>query len=246
MFHSDIEIKEGAFVITDAHYSHLRPHLFDFLNDIYLKNLNPTQLIFLGDIFDALFGGVKKSITNNEEIIILLNKISTTIELIYLEGNHDFNLSLIFPNARVFSMANQPLYCKYKEKRVILAHGDFHNGFWYKVYSKIVRNKIVLYMLDFLNRILDNTIFDILDSHLNKKDDCKDFIGFEGFIKDSFNDKFSCDYFIEGHYHQNKTIELKNFIYMNLGAFACNQRYFIVKSLEDKKFLEENIYSKRI
>jgi UDP-2,3-diacylglucosamine hydrolase len=31
-----------------------------------------------------------------------------------------------------------------------------------------------------------------------------------------------------------------------LGAFACNQRYFIVKSTQDIEFLEENIFSKGI
>ena len=58
--------------------------------------------------------------------------------------------------------------------------------------------------------------------------------------------RVTCDYFIEGHYHQNKSIKFENFRYINLGAFACNQRYFIVESLEDKELLEEKIFSRGI
>jgi len=56
MSHSTL--KEGAFIVSDAHYSHLRPELLPFLQDIQNKILKPTQLILMGDIFDALFGGV--------------------------------------------------------------------------------------------------------------------------------------------------------------------------------------------
>jgi UDP-2,3-diacylglucosamine hydrolase len=68
MFHSDIEIKEGAFVVSDAHYSHKRLELLEFFKDINSKKLQPTQLILMGDIFDALFGSITKTYQNNQEL----------------------------------------------------------------------------------------------------------------------------------------------------------------------------------
>jgi len=246
MFHSNIDIKEGAFIVSDAHYSSSRPQLLEFIKDINSKKLQPTQLIFLGDIFDALFGGVVNTIKKNQEMIVLLNNISQDIELIYIEGNHDYNLKNIFPYAKIFPITKQPLLCKYKNKKVILAHGDFGNDIGYKLYTSIIRNKIVLFTLNIINNLFNNLILKKLDFYLNQKDDCNEFTNFDRYISKRIESKFECDYFIEGHYHQNKMIKFNDYIYINLGVFACNQRFFIVKSVEDKELLEENIYSKEI
>ena len=85
----NLKIKEGAFVIADAHYSHLRPKLLFLIKDIHSKKLEATQLILMGDIFDALFGDVEYTLNVNAQMIKLINEISEFIEVIYLEGNHD-------------------------------------------------------------------------------------------------------------------------------------------------------------
>jgi len=240
MYHSNIELKEGAFIVSDAHYSYKRPQLLEFLKDIKSKKLLPSQLILMGDIFDALFGGIKKTLDENQESVSIINDISTDIEVIYLEGNHDFNLKKIFPDVKVFSISEQPFSCTYNRKKVILAHGDYDGAFFYKLYTALIRNRFIL---KFLN-IFDEYILNKLDGYLGKKDDCKELDWFDGFIKRRLSDRYDCDYFIEGHFHQNKVIKLGSMNYINLGAFACNQRYYIVKSLQDKELLEENIFSK--
>ncbi|MDO8455021.1 MAG: metallophosphoesterase [Sulfurimonas sp.] len=240
----NIEIKEGAFVVADAHYSHLRPHLLSFLKEIHSKKLQPTQLLFLGDIFDTLFGAIPYTQKINEEAIKLLNEISQEIELIYLEGNHDFNLKNIFPHAKVFSIKQQPLVCKYNDKVVMLAHGDFGEDVGYKIYTFIIRNPLVLLLLRAVNFISSNLILKKLDSYLSKKNDCREFVGFDTFIVKRLSNKYKCNYFVEGHFHQNRSIKFDNFRYTNLGAFACNQRYFIVKSSKEVELLEENIFFK--
>ena len=240
MYHSDIEIKQGAFVISDAHYSHKRPQFLQFLQDIKSKKLQTTQLIFMGDIFDALFGGVLKTQERNKEAISIINELSQIIEIIYLEGNHDFNLKEIFPHAKVFPISKQPLACGFDGKKIILAHGDFDGGFFYRLYTAFARNSLVI---KFLN-IFDEYILKKLDDYLEKKNDCKELEWFSHFIKKRINNTYECDYFIEGHFHQNKFIKLEKINYINLGAFACNQRYFIVKSVKDKELLKENIFSK--
>lgn len=239
MFHSDIELKEGAFFVSDVHYSSFRPEFLSFLQAIRNKQILPTQLILMGDIFDALFGGIEKSIETNKEAISIINKLSQEMEIIYLEGNHDFNLKNIFPNVKVFSITQQPVVCKYENKKILLAHGDFDSPFGYQVYTSIIRNRMVL---KFLN-LFDNYILSKLDNYLQKKDDCKELDWFEGFIQKRITNNYDCDYFIEGHFHQNKSFNLNKIKYINLGAFACNQRYFVVKSSKDSELIEENIFS---
>jgi len=239
MSHKPVEILEGAFVISDAHYSHLRPELLTLIKNIHFKKLLPTQLIFMGDIFDALFGEVPYTHKINEEMISLINEINRDIEVIYLEGNHDFNLSSVFKNAKVIPLCEQPLMCTYQDKKICLAHGDFDVSFSYSLYSKIIRNSIVLYSLKLIDILTKHSILKRLDVFLSKKDDCKEFLGFEDFILERHLQKYKCDYFIEGHFHQNRSFNFINFNYTNLAAFACNQRYFIVKSVNDKELLYE-------
>jgi len=238
-----LRLKEGAFLLGDAHYSNLRPQLEDFLQDIKSKRLKPTQLILCGDIFDALFGGIPITKEVNQVVIDLINRISYEIEIIYLEGNHDFNLKAIFPNVKIFSISKQPVECEYNNKKILLAHGDKKTSFLYNLYTILVRNKFILFLLNILNNLTNNKIMQELNNYLAKKEDCNDFSGFNKFIKSRLKGIYKCDYFIEGHFHQNKSVKFDDFIYINLASFACNQRYFTVKSSEDLELMEE-IYLK--
>lgn len=239
----NIELKEGALIISDAHYSSSRPELLALIKDIHSKKILISQLILMGDIFDALFKQVPKTQDNNKEVIKLLNEISEETELIYLEGNHDFNLQGIFLNAKIIGLNEQPIICSFKDKRVALAHGDFDIGIAYKIYTSFIRNSLMLFLLNFINTLTNNYILNKLDTYLDKKDDCKEFIGFETYIKNRQLDVFKCEYFIEGHYHQNMSFSYPKFNYINLAAFACNQRYFTVKLIKDNELkIDENKY----
>lgn len=238
-----IELKEGAFILGDAHYSHNRPELLEFIRSIHSKKLKPTQIIFMGDIFDALFGSISKTLKKNKEIINLLEDISLEIEIIYLEGNHDFNLKKVFTNMKIFTIYNQPVECSYNDKKIYLAHGDFQSNFGYRAYTWFIRNPFILPILNLLNNTFNNLVLKNLDKYLGVKDDCKEFEGFKEFISTRLENKFDCDYIIEGHFHQNKTLNYAKFIYINLAAFACNQSYFVVNSSNNKELLKEKNFS---
>jgi len=246
MSHNAIKIQEGAFVIADAHYSHLRSELLEFIKEIHSKKLKPTQLIFMGDIFDALFGGIKYTEEENRELIDLIEDIAGFIEVIYFEGNHDFNLQAVFDKVKIFTISQQPVLCSYDDKKVYLAHGDFDGGFGYLVYTSLIRNRVLLFILRIIDNLTNNAILKFVDKHLSKKNDCNEFTGFESFVENRIANKYECAYFIEGHYHQNRSFKVNDLTYINLAAFACNQRYFIVKSFKDKELLEENTFSKGI
>lgn len=239
MCHNNIEIREGAFIVADAHYSHLRPLFLDFIKEIYLKRLKPTQIVFMGDIFDILFYQIPYSQKINQEVIKLINEISKETEIIYLEGNHDFNLTKIFPKIKVFGLSQQPLACRFGSKKLLLAHGDFGSVLKYRIYTAVIRNPFTLYFLRFLDLLSNHMIIKKLDKYLSKKEDCKDFIGFREFVSKRIASVYECDYFIEGHFHQNKTFLFEKFTYINLGAFACKQRYFVLNSSDNKKILRE-------
>ncbi len=242
----NIEIKEGAFIISDAHYSSNRPELLSFIEAIQEKQLQPTQLLLMGDIFDALFGSIEHTYIENQKIIELLEKIAQEIEVIYFEGNHDFNLKAVFQNIKIYPIGEQPVAAIYQDKKLYLAHGDFDGKLGYKIYTSFIRNPIILKILKPIDNLFNHFILRFVDQHLMKKDDCKELAWFDSFIQNRFNNRFDCDYFIEGHFHQNKTIKIENMHYINLAAFACNQRYFIVKSLQDNIILEEKQFSKGI
>jgi len=240
----NLELQEGAFILGDAHYSHKRPELLEFIRAIHSKKLQTKQIIFMGDIFDALFGSISNTVKENEELIKLIEEISQEIEIIYLEGNHDFNLKKVFKNIKSFTIYQQPVECSFDDKKIYLAHGDFKSNFGYRAYTWFIRNPLILAILNVLNNTFNNFVLKKLDKYLDVKDDCKEFTGFRGYIAKRLDAKYNCDYFIEGHFHQNKTISYNDFIYINLSAFACNQSYFVVNSLNDVELLTEKFFSK--
>ena len=234
----NIEIQEGAILLGDAHYSLARPELLDFIRAIEKKEIQTPQLILMGDLFDALFGCIDYTYKENQELIELLNQLSFKIEIIYLEGNHDFNLHCVFSNIKIFSIQNQPVLSHYKDQKVCLAHGDFDGKLGYKIYTAIIRKNIVLHLLRHLDSVFNHFILKFVYKHLSKKEDCKELSWFEGFIQKRFGSAcFECEVFIEGHFHQNKVYKLQQLRYINLAAFACNQRYFRVKSSKDNTLL---------
>jgi len=242
MSHS-FEIKEGAFVISDAHYSSYRPELKSLFEEIDSGVLKPSQLILMGDIFDTLFGPITYTLHVNQLMIDLVNSIAQKIEVIYLEGNHDFCLDNVFLNVKIYPLASQPLSCQYNDKKILLAHGDFSEDLGYKIYTSLIRNRFILTCLKYIDLLGNHIILRKLDTYLQKKEDCNYFEGFKKYITTRLAKRFSnsCDYFIEGHFHQNRSFKVGNFTYINLAAFACNQRYFIVQSSQEELVLEAKI-----
>jgi UDP-2,3-diacylglucosamine hydrolase len=143
----------------------------------------------------------------------------------------------------VVPLQKQPIACSYATKKILLAHGDFASGMGYKIYTTFIRNTFVLGVLNLINSLGNNFILKKLDEYLSKKDDCKEIENFEQIVVKRLDKTMACDYFIEGHFHQNRHFLFKDYAYVNLGAFACNQRYFVVKSSQEVELLEEKLFS---
>ncbi|MGB5965101.1 MAG: metallophosphoesterase [Sulfurimonadaceae bacterium] len=227
MSHKPLKLLEGAIMLSDAHYSFKHRDLLDFLKAIRSQEIQTPQLILMGDIFDLLFGGISQTVERNQEAVDLINTLSDNIEILYLEGNHDFNLTSIFPGVQLFSIKQQPVSCTYKEQSVALAHGDFGGPFGYRLYTAIIRNPFVLRFLSFLNSIGKQFILNGLDTKLARKDDCQKMHTFERYIRNHLAnyDLSQHTLFIEGHHHQDLSFEIEGCTYVNLPAFACGLGY---------------------
>jgi UDP-2,3-diacylglucosamine hydrolase len=215
------DIKEGAIFIADAHYPHYGDRFLDILKSLESKKLQTPQLFLMGDIFNLLFGYSRYIKKFSNQAITLLQKLSITIDIYYIEGNHDFCLKEIFPNIEVYSREIQPIKFRLKNQDVYLSHGDLYDtGILYNIYTKLLRNRFTLTMLLPLEKI----IIDYRIKKLKTKDICNNFKSFNKKVE-AIREKYPKDaLIIEAHFHQAKI--LKN--YISLPSLACQNRIAIV------------------
>ncbi|CAA6822094.1 MAG: FIG022708: hypothetical protein [uncultured Sulfurovum sp.] len=217
------QIKENALFIADAHYPHHGEEFLVLLQKIQNQTLKTSQLFLMGDIFDLLFGYNNYIQTFSKDAIILLQELSRTLEIIYLEGNHDFCLKEIFPHIKVYTRETQPLHYQLGQKNIYLSHGDkYATNFGYDFYSKILRNKITLNLLKpFEKQIINHRM-----KKLKTKKICGDFKGYAKRF-DAIRNHYPQDsLIIEGHFHQG--LIHKN--YVSLPSLACHKKVGIVEN----------------
>ena len=219
------QIKEHSLFIADAHYPHHGDAFLTLLKKIESKELNPPQLFLMGDIFDLLFGYNDYIQTFSKPAIELLQKLSTTLEIIYLEGNHDFCLKELFPNISVYSRKEQPVHYKLDEKDIYLAHGDKYTaGATFNLYSTLLRTKSTLTLL----RPFEKNIIDHRMNRLKVKNICGDFKGYKKRF-DAIRSHYPKDALIvEGHFHQ----ALQHENYISLPSLACQGEVGVVRDGE--------------
>jgi UDP-2,3-diacylglucosamine hydrolase len=208
------EIKENALFIADAHYPHHGDAFLKILKKLDQQEIETTQLFLMGDIFDLLFGYSPYIKSFSQEAITLLQKLSKTLEINYLEGNHDFCLKTIFPHIHLYSREKQPLHCRLNHQSVYLSHGDLYQTGWsYNLYSKLLRNRITLTLL----RPFEEQIIDHRMNRLKAKRICGNFIGYQERF-DAIRREYPPNaLIIEGHFHQS----LIHQNYISLPSLAC-------------------------
>jgi len=212
-------LKEGAVFIADSHYSKQNQDLKKLLLKIKNEEIKTTQIFLVGDIFHLLLP-FRFLIEYNKEIIDLINDLAKTKEIYYFEGNHDFCLDSVFDK-------NVNVLKELKKDGICINHGDIYiKDKFYKFYTKIIRNKIVM---DFFNIVSLNFINSwVFKKILNKKVKCDFMKDFEKLAREKISLYPKCILIIEGHYHQNKTY--KN--YINLPSLYCKKSFFQLKNRE--------------
>jgi UDP-2,3-diacylglucosamine hydrolase len=238
----------GAVLVADAHCAPWRTAFLDFLHALERDEILTPQLILMGDIFDLLFGPIEATHLLNAEGIALLNRLSYKIEIVYLEGNHDFLLSALFPRIRVIPRSQQPWMTVFEGKTVALSHGDSGMGWGYGLYTFLIRSRGILGTLRALDRVGGGFIVRELEKAMKRKIHCKTIEKFELLVSERLKKQnlSGIDILIEGHFHQNKSADLAGVHYTNLAAFACNERYFTVQSCQNQPLLHEAVFCKEL
>jgi len=239
--HSTITLKEGAWLIADAHYAHYQRTFYSFLSSFTPSEL-PPQIILMGDIFDLLFGHAPNSIAPNMEMVQLLQTISQTCEVIYLEGNHDFGLDSIFGESiRVIKRADQPLMATLGNQTIALHHGDILQGIGYEIYTALIRHPWIDRLLNRIDTLKQGAIIQWLENYNRQKDPCYRIEAFESRIckrLDQLMERFNFDIWVEGHQHQDRSLEYRGRYYRNIPAFICGN-YWVVVTYDGKRIAFE-------
>jgi len=220
-------IQNNAIFIADAHYNEKRTDLFTLLSLIKNGEIKTSQLFLMGDIFDFLSGEIEYFKYINYKIITLINDLSISHELIYLEGNHDFHLHKIFPNINVISREDQPLYVENHKKDIALSHGDIFTPKSYEIFTAIIRNHKFLKFINSMD--FGNTLSKFVEKKLMKKKICHKMNNFLNFVHQRIEkyDTFSkTNLIIEGHYHQGYISDR----YINIPSLACDNRYMVYQN----------------
>lgn len=215
-----IRLKDSSIFIADSHYNNNRIILHTVLNMIEKKEIKTTQLFLMGDMFDFLSDEIEYFKNINSNIIKLINKLSSNIEIIYLEGNHDFNLSDIFPNLQIISRDIQPITIIENEKKISIAHGDIFTPLGYDIYTKIIRNHYVLKLLNFID--INNWLSKKVEKNLKNKNICHKQKNFKSFVQTRIKN-YNADLIIEGHFHQGYISDK----YINIPSLCCDKRYMV-------------------
>ena len=229
-----LKIQKKAIFVADSHYNEKNPEFLIFLKSLLNKEINTTQLFLMGDMFDFISGESHYFINKNRELIDIVNLLSKNMEVIYLEGNHDYNIQNLFPLVKVYKRENQPIKASFENKTVNLAHGDIFTPWHYNLFCKIIRNH---FLLKFLNSIdFKNFISKKIYYGLQSKSICSKMKNFDSFAKKRL-DNYKSEIVIEGHFHQGKSFEYKNQVYINIPSLCCNKKYTIL----DDDFIQISI-----
>ncbi|EAH7586065.1 UDP-2,3-diacylglucosamine diphosphatase [Campylobacter lari] len=231
-----IIIKENAIFIADAHENENRHGFWDFLQALKNKKLQTPQLFLMGDIFDLLIYEVKATHDFAKAYIDLLEELAGEIEIIYLEGNHDFNLAKFFKKVKVVNIKQQPLLCEFQDKTLVkLAHGDIFLKPFLQFFLKSLRSYYLLIFLNFLNVISKEKITRKILKNQHKKQLIRKIPHFSSMVKERLK-HYDVKFIIEGHYHQDVFLEFESIKYLNLPTFAYKESFFIVKYEPEIRF----------
>lgn len=226
-----LSIKQGAIFVADSHFNGKNREFLTLLEKIEKNEIETSQIFLMGDMIDFISGESRYFVKQNIEVIELLNKLSTSIEIIYLEGNHDYNLKSLFPNINVIKRENQPLLAKLGEKTVSLSHGDNFVNWKYDLYCNFIRNTIFLRVMNFID--INFFISKKIEEALVKKSICHKMRNFEEIVSKRLKN-YDTDLVIEGHYHQGDSYTFDNKLYINIPSLCCQKQYIKIDNLEFK------------
>jgi len=133
--------------IADAHLKGTddpaQTSLVEFLETL-TGDSRPDMLVFLGDIFD-FWAGFNPIIYNRHlPLLDALETLSTSgVDIIYLEGNHDFNMGTFFTSTLGAEVHADNCRLSIDGKEFFIAHGDaVAMSFGYATWRAFLRSRL--------------------------------------------------------------------------------------------------------
>lgn len=211
----------------------------------------------MGDIFDLLVGEISVTHEFAKPYIDLLEELALKMEIIYIEGNHDFNLSRFFQRVKIFKLQEQPIKLNLHTSKannltqakffIKLAHGDIFLTPFLQFILKSLRNHYLLVFLNFLNRLSCHFISNQILKKQNKKNLFYKIKNFENLAKKRYEKYENLGFWVcEGHYHQNFILNEEGIKYFNLASFAYERSFFIVEYEQEIKFREQKLRGQNV
>lgn len=250
-----LEISNDAIFIADSHTQHGRDSLILSLEKL-LKS-PPSQIFLMGDISNILVGNLKSSLKSNEKLLNAIDSLSKKAQIIYFEGNHDFNLERILPNIIKIPRKNQPQLAHFGNQTALIAHGDIFLDKKYEIYIKILSAKITAKILNALDLATFGRLYVLIEKKVQSKK--IRLLSDEGAIHTLIKKRIQSyqnyilrhnlrvDFVIEGHFHLGKIIladslpqdlrdsHSNNFSYIALPSFFDEGKVFSISECEFKR-----------
>ena len=141
--------------VGDAHFAfgdgERRKHFFNFIQ----KNRSTLNtLVLMGDFFDFWFGFHDPSPLKREyaDILTLLKRLkSDGVEIIYLEGNHEFRMKPYVQEKLGIDVYDNGAEIDLDNKRVYLAHGDrSYPTVSHRMLTWLLRNRVTYFLFSLL------------------------------------------------------------------------------------------------
>lgn len=237
-----LEISNDAIFIADSHTQNGRDSLILGLEK--LLHSPPSQIFLMGDISNILVGNLKSSIKSNQRLISTIDSLTPKAQIIYFEGNHDFNLERIMPSVIKIPRKSQPQLATFGDKTALIAHGDIFLDKKYEIYIKILSAKVSEKILNALDLATFGRLYGFIEKKVQNKrirllhDESaiqtliqRRIQSYENYI---LHKNLRVDLVIEGHFHLGKIVAKdsrestfkSNFSYVALPSFFDEGKVF--------------------
>jgi len=139
-------------VISDLHIeSNTSPIYRDLLDFLSQDFVSETTIVFLGDIFDVFVGSKNIYITEFQEFFDALKRLDkSNLQIIYIEGNHDFQMEKVFSEIPSIKYLTSDYQLTLAGKQFYFSHGDLANplDYSYRVLRWILRTKTLRFLIE--------------------------------------------------------------------------------------------------
>lgn len=223
------------FFVGDAHFAsrdgERRRHFFNFIQ----KNKSTLNtLVLMGDFFDFWFGFRDLSLLKKEygDILELLKKLrSEGIEIIYLEGNHEFRMEPYMRETLGIDVYNNWAEIDLDGKKVYLAHGDrAYPTVSHRILICILRNKLTYVLISLFGPRIVITVAKWWSSGSRKrslKESSKVISRLKRFAQRKLNENFDAVILAHTHLPEAVTLEKRGGegYYFNVGNWMRDFSY---------------------